>query len=100
MVVDNITVGLVCAAVGTVTGLGGYFRSNKKDIQKDTTQSIRMESKIDNVALGVDAIRLDIKDHGRKIDTLNERLIRCEESTRSGHKRLDEHLQLTEERSV
>lgn len=100
MIVDNITIGLVCACIGAVTGFGGYYRNNKKDIQQDTTASVRMETKIDSIGNGVDSIRLDIKEHGRDINTLAERMTRCEESTKSGHKRLDEHLQLSEERSV
>jgi septal ring factor EnvC (AmiA/AmiB activator) len=48
-----------------------------------------MESKLDYVSTGVDNIRLDMKDQGRQINAINDRLIRCEESTKSAHKRLD-----------
>lgn len=98
MIVDNVTIGLVCAMVGAVTGFGSYNRVNRKEIQADTSQSVRMETKIDNIGTGVDSIRLDIKDHARKFDTMNERLTRCEESNKSGHRRLDEHLQKQDER--
>ena len=95
---EQISIAALSTLVGMGIGIFGFVRTNKKDIKDDTTQSVKLEAKIDNISWGVDAIRLDIKDQGRKIDVINERLTRCEESTKSGHKRLDEHIQLHEEK--
>ena len=94
---EQISIAALSTLVGMGIGIFGFVRTNKKDIKDDTTQSVKLEAKIDNISWGVDAIRLDIKDQGRKIDVINERLTRCEESTKSGHKRLDQHIQLHEE---
>lgn len=89
---NEISIALLCSLFGTLIGIAGYIRLSKKDIQEDTSSSTRLETKLDYVSKGVDDIRLDIRDQGRKIEGMNDRLIRCEESTKSAHHRLDEHL--------
>lgn len=95
---EQISIAALSALLGAGIGVFGFVRTGKKDIKEDTTQIIRMEAKIDNIGNGVDNIRLDFKDQARKIDGINDRLTRCEESAKSGHKRLDEHIQLHEEK--
>ena len=89
---SEISIALLCTLAGTTMGVLGFIRTGKKDIKDDTACNIRLESKLDYVSQGVDDIRLDMKDHGRKIESLNERLVRVEESTKSAHHRLDEHI--------
>jgi len=97
---DPISITAVSTIIGIGIGVLGSVRAGKKDIKEDITQSVtqnvKLETKLDNIAWGVDSIRIDMKEHGRKIDDINDRLARCEESTKSSHKRIDEHLQLSE----
>lgn len=93
-IMNEISIALLCSLLGTFIGIAGYMRLNRKDIKEDTTSNTRLEAKLDYVSKGVDDIRLDIRDQGRKIEGMNDRLIRCEESTKSLHHRLDEHLNI------
>jgi len=93
---DQISITALGTLLGIFVGVIGAVRTGKRDIKSETTHSVKMEAKIDNISWGVDAIRLDLKDQGRKIDNMDQRLTRCEESAKSSHKRIDEHLQLTE----
>lgn len=98
---NEISIALVCSLIGTILGILGYARLTKKDTKdevkediiktkENVTSSVRMEAKLDYVSNGVDSIRLDMKEQGRRIDGINERLIRTEESTKSAHHRIDE----------
>lgn len=104
---NEISVALLCSLIGTVLGILGYSRLTKKDVKdeakediaktkEDVSCNIRMEAKLDYVGNGVDSIRLDMKEQSRKIDSMNERLIRTEESTKSAHHRIDEMLEKKE----
>ncbi|WP_143287327.1 hypothetical protein [Caloramator quimbayensis] len=66
------------------------MRLTKKDDRDSVGNAVRLEAKVDYISKGVDDIRLDIKDHGRKIDDIDRRVTRVEESTKSAHHRIDE----------
>ncbi|EKQ56253.1 MULTISPECIES: hypothetical protein [unclassified Clostridium] len=83
---DATTIGIICTVLGCIIGILGYNRVMNKDAEADGFTKAKLES----IANGVDSIRVDIKTQGEKITSVNERLIRVEESTKSAHKRLDE----------
>lgn len=98
--IDQVSLTAVSTVVGIGIGVLGAVRTGKKELKEDTTQNVtqnvRIETKLDLISNGVDLIRIDFKEQGRKIDDINERLARCEESTKSSHKRIDEHIQISE----
>lgn len=89
-------IGLCCTILGAGLGILGYTRTKKRDTREDTreaqnqaTKQTLVETKLDYISKGVDDIRLDIKAQARDIQALKERIIKCEESTKSAHKRID-----------
>lgn len=86
---DTISIGLICTMAGAAIAFLSFIKSSKKDTQKETSNSVRVEAKLDYVAKGVDDIRLDMKDHSRQIKDISERLTRVEESSKSAHHRID-----------
>jgi len=81
---------IACSIIGTLIAVGGLTRTSKKDTQEDTRSNTRLESKVDYVSKGVDDIKLDMRDQGRQINDVSERVTRAEESVKSAHKRIDE----------
>jgi uncharacterized membrane protein len=89
---DNATVGFI-ALICTLIGAAGTFLTQKRNFKQDTKEETgnftRVEAKLDYVSKGVDDIRLDMRDHGRQLKDLTERVVRVEESTKSAHHRID-----------
>ncbi len=83
---DATTIGIVCTILGCLVGIQGYSRLKNKDAEADGFTKAKLES----IANGVDSIRVDIKTQGEKINGINERLIRVEESTKSAHHRIND----------
>lgn len=87
---DNIAViGIICTILGASMGYLGYKRNYSNDLKKDSKEQSIIETKLDYIGKGVDDIRLDIKATDRRVEKLNERVIKTEEATKSAHKRLD-----------
>ncbi len=86
---DTITVGLLCTLIGALGTFLTQKRNVKQDTKEETKSFTQVETKIDYISKGVDDIRIDIKSQDRKINDINERLIRVEESAKSAHKRID-----------
>ncbi|MEK5330244.1 hypothetical protein [Lysinibacillus sp. FSL W8-0992] len=93
----SIEVSLLFGAVGTVLGVLGAIITMKKDSKNQGASEASITSKVDYIARGVDDIRLDLKDQGRKIEALNEKSIRNEESAKQAHKRIDKLEGITHE---
>jgi len=81
---------MVCTIIGTILAINGFSRTTKKDTQESTKANTRLESKVDYVLNGVNDIKLDMRDQGRQINDVSERVTRVEESSKSAHKRIDE----------
>lgn len=86
---ETITISVICSIVAAVISIATYNRNTNKDLKKNTEEGTYTKAKLDYISKGVDDIRLDIKAQDRKIEDINSRLIRVEESTKSAHKRLD-----------
>ncbi|MEG2919425.1 MAG: hypothetical protein RR851_16030 [Clostridium sp.] len=82
-------IGVICTVIGAVIGIGTFKRNQKKDIKQEGRDDAVVSTKLDYISRGVDDIRLDIKAQDRKIEDINGRLIRVEESAKSAHKRID-----------
>lgn len=92
----NIEVTVICTIVGAIIGYMSYQKKNQKDIENDASQKALMSSKLDYISNAVDNIRIDfkelkidVKNQDAKVNSMNERLIKVEESTKSAHHRLD-----------
>lgn len=86
--------GSVCAII---FGVATYKRNTKKDAYEDGDQDGGIKGDIKYMRNSFDDLRLDVKEISRQQSTQNERLIRCEESCKQAHKRID-HLEETIEK--
>lgn len=83
---ETVSIAIVCSLISCIIGISGYARLKNKDAEDGGFT----KAKLDYISKGVDDIRLDIRDQGRKINDINDRLIRVEESTKSAHKRIND----------
>lgn len=86
---ETISIALICSIIGAGISYFTFQRNRTNDIRADTREEADTRAKLDYISRGVDDIRVDIKTQDRKINDMNERLIRAEESTKSAHKRID-----------
>ncbi|MGE7693145.1 hypothetical protein ACQKNC_03370 [Lysinibacillus sp. NPDC094177] len=93
----NIEMSLLFGAIGALLGVIGVIVTMKKDSRNQGATEANITSKVDYIARGVDDIRLDLKDQGHKIEALNEKSIRNEESAKQAHKRIDKLEGITHE---
>lgn len=82
-------VAVISAISNVILGWKGNARSNNKDTAEDVRKDAIMQSNVDYIKRGIDELRLEIKDQGRRFDELTERVTRVEESTKQAHHRLN-----------
>lgn len=86
---DNATIVLLCTFIGAFGVLITQKRNFKQDTKEETSNSTRVEIKLDYAINGIDEIKSDIKDTKKDVNVLADRLARVEESTKSAHHRID-----------
>lgn len=74
---------------GIVLGWLGKAKSEKKEIQEEAANAATIQSDVEYIKRGVDEMRLEQKDQGRRFDALSERVTRVEESAKQAHHRLN-----------
>ena len=103
---DTIIITIIvalCTVVNVYYTIKGSSRSNRQDIKEnneqvkaetilETRNSSILETKLDNVMHGIDDIKLDYREQSRHVNSLDSRLVANEESCKSAHKRIDEHI--------
>lgn len=89
----TVEVGLLIAIVSAVLGGLGYKLTRDKHIKTEAstqaTQNAEMRVKLDNIATGVSSIQVDVKAQAQQMNSMNERLVRVEESSKSAHNRIN-----------
>lgn len=90
-------IGLLCAGCGGLIAFFTFNRNRDKDVRSDATENAVIRTKLDNIYIGVDSIRNEMKDSANRVDGLSERVIRVEESSKQAHKRLDDLPKMKEE---
>ena len=98
----NITIIIsLCSLAAALAGVLISYRVFKNNQKKDTeehgeTRGV-MASDIGYIKAGVDDLKRETRETRVTISDLNERVTRCEESTKQAHKRIDEihnHIEL------
>jgi len=87
--------GLLGAAgvvVSMVLGISYHRRLKRQDFAADVSTETTLKVDIDYIKRGVDDIKSEQRRMYEDYSRLNERVIRVEESVKSAHKRLDQHL--------
>lgn len=88
-----VAITAVISAIATVGGMWlGWLAKGREQAKEHRTEggsAARMQTDMDYIKRGVDELRLEAKDQGRRFDELSERVTRVEESSKQAHKRLD-----------
>lgn len=89
----TVEIGFVIALVGAIVGILGYKLTRDKHIKSEAstqaTQNAEMRVKLDNIATGVSSIQVDVKAQAQQMNSMNERIVRVEESSKSAHNRIN-----------
>lgn len=80
-------VGCVC---GIYYGIRNSRRADDRQLRDDAMSLARIEGKLDSVNRGIEDMRVEIRTHGNQIADLTTRMVRCEESCKTAHRRIDE----------
>lgn len=72
-----------------ILGWWGKALSVKKEIKQDATEDAEVKFALQYIKSGVEDIRFEQRDQGRRFDTLSERVTRVEESTKQAHHRIN-----------
>ncbi|GIQ70780.1 hypothetical protein DUZ99_01925 [Xylanibacillus composti] len=81
--------GIAGVISGILLGWLGRARLIKQDVAQEASTDAALKSDVDYIKRGVDDLRLEQKDQGRRFDQLAERVTRVEESAKQAHYRLN-----------
>jgi uncharacterized membrane protein len=82
-------ISMAAALSGVVLGWSGRSREVLKETRKEAEMDATIRTDVEYIKRGIDAIRLEQRAQGQRVDTLTERVARLEESVKQAHKRLD-----------
>lgn len=86
-------ISILSAVSAILLGWLGFMRkiqnSIKDSIRDEASAGAEIKTDMDYIKRGVDEMRLEQKDQGRRFDTLSERVTRVEESAKQAHHRLN-----------
>ena len=85
-------IGTIISAIAVLISAISLARNTKKDTKESSDNFIRFETKIDNMGAKLTEVRDDVKAQGVLYSDMRERVRAVEESTKSAHHRLDEHI--------
>lgn len=90
---EVITIASLSAIIGVGATLITLYRDSKKSIVKEVEQdaehSVSVREEIKYISRGIEDIKYDTRSLSNTTTTMNERLIRVEESVKSAHNRID-----------
>lgn len=61
----------------------------EKEVKDESHQDAKLETQLDYISRGVDDIRIDLKANEKRINDINEKVARIDESSKQAHKRID-----------
>jgi hypothetical protein len=76
----------------TCFNIAAFFIGRAKDIREYTRDENKVSTDLEIVRQGNSTILIKLDKMDMKMDNMQERLVRVEESTKQAHRRLDEHL--------
>jgi len=74
---------------GILLGWHGKTKSYRDEVAKEATADASLQTDVSYIKTGIVDIRVDIREIGKRMDGLSERITRVEESAKQAHKRLD-----------
>lgn len=86
---EGLTIDRIITAIGVVSGFVLGWLGRSRTIRKDAAEDGELRANVNYIARGVDDLRYEIRQQGKRFDDLAERLTRVEESTKNAHRRID-----------
>ncbi|MER2170464.1 MAG: hypothetical protein ABS938_07485 [Psychrobacillus psychrodurans] len=86
----ELFIGMGCTVLGFFVGLLTYSRNRDKDVKAEAARTAVIETKLDTISRGVEAIQKEIKALEKQREILAERLTRMEEGTKLTNRRIEE----------
>lgn len=85
----TVEIGALIGVLSFVIGYIAHVRTGKKDVEEKAEERATMNTKLTNIDTGVRDIQVQVRNTDNRLDEINDRVIRAEESVRSAHKRID-----------
>lgn len=82
-------VSVLAAISGILLGWKGHARTTRHETAAEAREDATIKADVEYIKRGVDEMRLEQKDQGRRYDALAERVTRVEESSKQAHHRID-----------
>ena len=70
-------------------GLKGYRRNDIKDIEERAARDAKINYKLDMIIDDNKLFKQEMVESNKRVDDIDRRVVKVEESTKSAHKRLD-----------
>ena len=86
---ETISIALLCSVVAAFVAITTMNRNKEKDSTEQARSDGRIDAKLDFISQSTTSLQSDFKGLKMDIGQMNERLIKCEESTKSAHHRID-----------
>lgn len=93
----SITVSVIATAFAVYFGIKSSRRADVTDVEKKAMEMATINVKLDQIGLDVKDIKYDITAVKQDVNGLTERMIVVEQSTKSAHHRIDEHIKKEDE---
>lgn len=87
---ETIGIALSCTILGVIISYATFQLNKNNSIRAETKEGAIMGAKLDFISQGVNNIQVKMEAQEGKMGTMNEKIVRIEESTKSAHKRIDE----------
>ena len=84
-----VDVGILIGVIGCLVGLAGWLGSRDRKTDKDAEWRGTVTGKLDGIQLSVSGMQGRQDKMDDKVDEVDKRLTRVEESTKSAHHRID-----------
>ena len=93
---DNIEITVIISIISVAFAIYFGLKSAKRDDSKDIKERAQADAivnvKLDNIATTVNYIKNDITDTKKQVIEIDKKLAIVEQSVKSAHHRIDEHL--------
>lgn len=89
---ENLTIAAMSALVATIATVITLYKNAKKETKIDAENNTSVREEIKYISRGVEDIKFDTKSIMSSMLSMNERLIRAEESIKNAHEKIDGHI--------
>lgn len=89
----TVAISIISVAGALYFGLRSNKRADTTEIERKAIETATINVKLDQIGADVRDVKYDISGLKKEVQGLNERMIIVEQSVKSAHHRLDEHIQ-------